>query len=108
MVKVVGRAGTIRLGWGRLLASVAGRIHDAALDERIASGRLIRWLLAPERDAARPRAGVQVARGRVKVKVAPGPSLLRTVRAPPWAVTVCLAMARPRPVPPPLRALSAL
>ena len=41
-----------------------------------------------------------MARGRVKKKVEPWPSALSTRMRPPWASTMCLAMARPRPVPP--------
>ena len=40
-----------------------------------------------------------LARGRVKMKTEPWPSWLVTDMAPPWALTMARAMARPMPVP---------
>lgn len=40
------------------------------------------------------------ALGRVKVKVVPCPSLLRTIMVCSWASIICFTMARPSPVPP--------
>ena len=45
--------------------------------------------------------------GRLKVKAAPSPSRLRTKILPPWASTICRAIASPMPEPPPERDLSA-
>src|SRR5205807_3278113 len=49
----------------------------------------------PPRLAADPGAA-----GSVNVNVLPAFARLVTVRRPPWASTMCLAMARPSPVPP--------
>ena len=46
--------------------------------------------------------------GSVKKNVLPFPSTLSAQIWPPWACTMCLAMASPSPVPPPLRARSVL
>ena len=51
-------------------------------------------------------AGGRAARGRVTVKVLPRPGAVSTAIAPPWASTSALAIARPRPAPPPVRAVS--
>ena len=58
----------------------------------------------PEEDGKAPLR----AAGSVKKKPLPSPSTLSTHIRPPCPCTTCLAMANPRPVPPPLRARSAL
>jgi hypothetical protein len=45
------------------------------------------------------RSGVDAAIGKVKKNVLPAPVSLRTPMQPPWASTIPLAMARPRPAP---------
>ena len=51
-------------------------------------------------EAAVPTYAVAQAVGRVKRKVLPWPSSLSARMEPPWASMMCLAIARPRPVPP--------
>jgi len=41
--------------------------------------------------------GTPYKTGRVKMKVEPTPTQLSTQMRPPWASTICLAMARPSP-----------